>query len=312
MFYPMKKIILKIILCCCINNSFAQKTESIYLNPKDSTSNYFITFKPQKEIKGLLVLMTSFGETPEIAMKETDIHLQALERGIFTAFVTLQDGRFSFDVDSISQHHLDMMIIAIQSKYNIEKLPFYIGGFSLGGSGVVKYTERSFVRNDIPKPKAIFAIDPPLDFERFYTSIEKEARTSTSEIGKNEAKYFLQRIQEEVGSKPKDNIKAYHQFSPYSYSDTNNTTISYLKNCPILLITEPDILWQMKERDRNIYDINAIDCSAAINTLRLLGNKNAELTLTQNKGFRKYSGKRNPHSWSIGDGKMIVDWLLKF
>ena len=66
----------------------------------------------------------------------------------------------------------------------------------------------------------------------------------------------------------------------------------------------------MEERNRSMYDLNTLDCSLVINSLRLLGNKNAELVLTSGKGYRKLTGKRNPHSWSIMDSKETLKWLL--
>jgi hypothetical protein len=79
-----------------------------------------------------------------------------------------------------------------------------------------------------------------------------------------------------------------------------------------MLISEPDIMWQMEERNRSIYDLNTLDCSLVINSLRLLGNKNAKLVLTNNKGFRKLTGKKNPHSWSIAEAEETVNWLINF
>ncbi len=77
-----------------------------------------------------------------------------------------------------------------------------------------------------------------------------------------------------------------------------------------MLISEPDIIWQMEERNRSMYDLNTLDCSLAINSLRLLGNNKAQLVLTTGKGYRKLTGKRNPHSWSILDTEQTIKWLI--
>ena len=79
-----------------------------------------------------------------------------------------------------------------------------------------------------------------------------------------------------------------------------------------MLISEPDIMWQMEERNRSMYDLNTLDCSMLINALRLMGNKNAKLILTNNKGYRKNNGNKNPHSWSIADAEETVGWLINF
>jgi hypothetical protein len=290
--------------------ALGQTTETVFLNKKDSSSNYFIAFKPIGQPKGLLLLLTSFGETPQIASNETDLATVANREGLVTVFASLQYGVQTFFIDSLSQVTLDQLIPNIQERYKLKNQPFYLGGFSLGGSGVVKYAERAYSRSDLPKPRAIFAVDPPLDFEKMYYSLEYTVRNSKVEISKREADYFIQRLKYEFQSIPQIDNKPFQSISPYSYSDTSQTNIKTLVNCPIMLISEPDIMWQMEERSRSMYDLNTLDCSLAINSLKLLGNKNAQLVLTTGKGYRKLTGKRNPHSWSIMDSEKTIRWLL--
>lgn len=293
--------------------SHAQMREVVHLNRADTLTEYYIVFKPiGVPIKGLLVLLPSFGETPEIASKETAIQEEAAANGFITAFVTLQYGNISFCIDSISQATLDKMIDHLMKKYNTQDKPFYMGGFSIGGAGVVKYAERAYASVKLPKPKAIFAIDPPLDFERVYYSLEQEIRENKSPVGVQEATYFIQRLQYEFRCTPYQNKTAYHLLSPYSHSDTTQQNIHPLIGCPVRLVIEPDITWQMENRGRSLYDINSLDCSALITTLKIKGNKNAELIITSEKGYRKLTGKRNPHAWSIADKKETMNWLLKF
>lgn len=306
----MKNLILLIFTLHTSVCAFGQTREVVYLNQRDSSSNYFIAFKPLVEPKGLLLLLTSFGETPQIASNETDISTIANQEGLVTVFASLQYGTQTFFIDSLSQANLDQLIPNLQKRYKLTNKPFYLGGFSLGGSGVVKYAERAYSRSDLQKPKAIFAVDPPLDFEKMYYSLEYAVRNSKSEISIREADYFIKRLQYEFQSIPQIDNRTFQSISPYSFSDTNQTNIKTLVNCPIMLISEPDIMWQMEERNRSMYDLNTLDCSAAINSLRLLGNKNAQLILTSGKGYRKLTGKRNPHSWSIMDAEQTIKWLL--
>jgi hypothetical protein len=306
----MKKTIILSVTYLITLCSFGQTKEFIYLNPKDSSTNYFIAYKPSGQAKGLLLLLTSFGETPEIASNETDIQNIALREGYLTVFASLQLGTQTFFIDSLSQTTLDQFIPNIQKRYKLTDKPFYFGGFSLGGSGVVKYAERAYSQTNIARPKAIFAIDPPLDFERMYYSLQNSIRNGTSEASKQEANYFIKRLEYEFQSTPQVDNKPFQTISPYSFSDTSQKNIRSLANCPILLISEPDIIWQMEERNRSIYDLNTLDCSLAINSLRLLGNKRAQLILTTGKGYRKLTGKRNPHSWSIIDSEQTIKWLL--
>ena len=289
---------------------FGQSKEIVFNNLKDSSTNYFIAYKPAGQVKGLLLLLPSYGENLQIASNETNIQIIAAEKGLITVFASLQYGTQTFYIDSLSQNTLDKLIINLQNKYGVKDKPFYLGGFSLGGSGVVKYAERAYASKTLVKPKAIFAIDPPLDFGKMYLSLEYAVRFSTVDIAKNEADYFIKRLQYEFQSTPQYDNKPFHIISPYSFSDTLQTNIKALINCPIMLITEPDIIWQMEERNRSLYDLNTLDCSMVINSLKLLGNKNAKLVLTTDKGYRKLTGRKNPHSWSIADSEQTINWLL--
>lgn len=293
-------------------NLVAQKSEIVYSNPKDTNSNYYIAYKPLTEPTGLLLLLTSFGETPQIAANETSIQTVAAKNGLITVFASLQYGTQTFFIDSLSQLNLDALIPTIQKKYNLTDKPLYLGGFSLGGSGIIKYAERAYSSKTLIKPKAIFAIDAPIDFEKMYYSLEYAAKYSTVNIAKMEADYFIKRLQYEFQSTPYYDKTPFHIISPYSFSDTNQTNIQPLKDCPITLISEPDIIWQMEERNRSMYDLNTLDASMLINALRLMGNKNAKLVLTNNKGYRKLTGRKNPHSWSIADADETINWLINF
>lgn len=306
----MKRVAVLMSAFFLIPHLFAQQSEIVYSNPKDTNTNYYIAYKPSITPTGLLLLLTSFGETPQNAAKETTIQTVAAKNGLVTVFASLQYGTQTFFIDSLSQLNLDGLIPTIQKKYSLTNKPLYLGGFSLGGSGVIKYAERAYGAKTLIKPKAIFAIDAPIDFEKMYYSLEYATKYSTVNIAKMEADYFIKRLQFEFQSTPYIDKTPFHIISPYSFSDTNQTNIQTLKDCPILLISEPDIMWQMEERNRSMYDLNTLDASMLINALRLMDNKNAKLVLTNNKGYRKLTGRKNPHSWSIADAEETISWLI--
>jgi hypothetical protein len=118
-------------------------------------------------------------------------------------------------------------------------------------------------------------------------------------------------MEKEFGGPPTAQSAKYITQSPYSYTDTTARNANLLKNMPIRLISEPDIVWQMNERNRDLYEQNTIDCVSLINYLRLIGNTQATYVPTVDKGYRKQQGNRNPHSWSIAEPKDTIAWLLK-
>ena len=66
----------------------------------------------------------------------------------------------------------------------------------------------------------------------------------------------------------------------------------------------------LNQRKRDLYDWNGIDIVAFVNQLKINGNKNAEVIITQNKGVR-LDGTKHPHSWSIMDTQDTMQWILK-
>jgi hypothetical protein len=291
---------------------FSQKVSSVFLNQSDTTSNKYLCVKPDKEALGLLFLIPSFNESPYQVLQQTNIPNVAAQKSILTIIPTFSTGLFSFGVDSATQSSLKNMIDIVFKKYNLQDTtPFYIGGFSIGGSCAVKYAELANDNHYAHIPKAIFAIDPPLDFERFYNSSKRIIRISRGVIPvMPDVTYMMNRIEQEMGGTPDKAIKNYYKISPYSFNDTTQTAIKGLLHTPLLIFTEPDINWWIRMRGYDVTDINLIDESRFINELNRLGNFNANLIITNDKGYREPGHYHHPHSWSIADANKLTDWLL--
>ena len=292
--------------------AYAQQTTITYRTPPDSSANYYMTVLPVGPPKGLLVLLPGYGELPESVYAQTDLPKEAARQGVLTVIATLQHGFQSFYVDEASQHTLETLIRELQSRYKLAGKKLYVGGFSLGGSGTVRYAERAVASPGIPRPDAVFAIDPPLDFVRLYESMKRILRRSKAEAAVNEATFFTERMRQEFGGEPTTHWAQYVALSPYCYSDTSSHNAALLQTMPIRLIAEPDIDWQMRERNRDLYDLNTLDCVGLVNYLRTANNTRAVFVQTAGKGYRKPKQTRNPHSWSIADPKATVAWLLQY
>jgi hypothetical protein len=282
------------------------KTEKVFLDKTDTTKNYYtLIYPPKLPYSGYLVLIPGFGETAENVLLQTDLPQLLAQNGILTIIPTFQDGVLSFGVDTASQHTLNSIIKEVTTNHKEVGNKFYIGGFSIGGSCAIKYAENAPL-----KPTAVFAIDPPLDFERFYNSAQRDIRLSKDTEANPENVYMIDRLEKETGGNPTTNRAAYYDISPYSFSDTTQTAIKKLINVPLRIYTEPDINWWLQERAADFTSMNAAEGSAMINELQRLGNPKAALITTHNKGYRKPDNRRHPHSWSIVDNDELITWLL--
>jgi hypothetical protein len=292
---------------CNAQKVYTPKMEKVFLDEKDTTKNcYTILYPPKLPYAGYIFLMPGFGETADNVLQQTDLPKKLALNGILTIIPTFQDGVLSFGVDSLSQQTFNRILADVTSKHQLLDKKFYVGGFSIGGSCAIKYAE-----NAVIKPSAVFAIDSPIDFERFYNSAKRDIRLSKEGEANPENIYMIERLEKETGGNPSTHLAEYYKISPYSFSDTTQTEIKKLLNIPFRIYTEPDIHWWLQERGADFTSINATDSSAMINELNRLGNQNAVLLTTQNKGYRKPDNRRHPHSWSIVDNDELIQWLLK-
>ena len=238
----MKPFLLLIWLLATSISVFAQESTLTFRNSNDSSSNYYLTVDAVGPAKGVLILLPGYGESPEYVYSETDLPKEAARQGLFTDMAMLQRGWQSFYVDEASQRTLDTLIREVQQRYKLDGKKLYLGGFSLGGSGVVRYAERAATSDKLPHPDVVFAIDPPLDFIRLYQSPLRQRQRGTVEIAVNEANFLIDRMNSEFGGSPTTALNRYIELSPYCYTDTTNRNASTMKNTPIQLISEPDIL----------------------------------------------------------------------
>lgn len=289
---------------------FGQRIETVYLNANDSTSNMYIAVAPESEpVKAFMVLLDGFGNSPKDVMLQTNLPHYASQQGILTIIPLLNTGPTYFGSDTASQQSLKDIINLVVNKYHLKGKDLYIGGFSIGGTCAVKYAELAVQYNYPTQAKAVFAIDPPLDWERYYNAATRVVRLSDPAKVNGEVFYMINRIEKEMKGTPQTALQNFYAHSPYSFSDTTQSAIKNLSNTPVMIISEPDIQWWLKERGYDYNYNNISDHAAMINELQRLGNKKAVLVTTTGKGYRKPNNMRHPHSWSIADPEQIIGWL---
>lgn len=311
--FTMQKNILLLFTLFTSFISYAQRIETVYLNNKDSTTNMYVAVFPENEaVKSSLVLLDAFRNSPKDVLLQTDIPKFASQNGILTIIPILKTGSSFFGSDSASQQSLREILELAFTKYQLKEKDFFIGGFSIGGTCAIKYAELS-VQNNYPiQPKAVFAIAAPLDWERYYNAAKRVVRLSNPDKVNQEVFYMIDRIEKVMKGTPKTALKNFYTNSPYSFSDTTQKAIKSLLKTPIMLISEPDIQWWLKERGYDNSYNNITDHTAMINELQRLGNNNAILVTTTDKGYRKPDNIRHPNSWSIADPLQLIKWLQSF
>jgi hypothetical protein len=314
----MKYLAFFIFFTCTI--CYSQTSETIILSKedphdlyrswdKDSTTLFYKLLIPKIKPVAALVILPGAGEPLDNVEQQITLHKLAADKGILVIFPSINWGT----TKHIYEHEmLDKIFTQVIKRFNIPKDKFVLGGFSGGAMLSLTYTEKANHEkgSTVIVPKVVFGIDPPLDYAHLWNHCIRDIERNFSDVAVAEGKWITQMYIEEFGGSPAEAPQNYIKYSIFSQSEKDGGNAKYLLNTPILLYTEPDVVWSMQNRHRDFYDLNAMDISAMINLLQLSGNKNAEPIVTHDKGYRLNS-QRHPHSWSIMDSQQCLDWIMK-
>jgi len=299
----MKKLLFLLFLIPGFHISFAQEPITVFRNPRDSTANLYQLVLPKGQIKGMFVLTYLPFSHPMVSM--------AAEKGIVLMMGIPASNYLDIMVEDYPLQLLDEMIAEVTVKYNIPKNKVIVGGLSAAGSLAIRYAqygEQGKNHSGI-KVAGVMAVDPPLDYERFWRECKKKVELNFSSVAVAEGKMVLSLLESKYGGTPYQKLSNYHTGSPFSYSARKGGNAVFLDKTPVRIYHEPDVNWWLENRRLDYYGMNSIDCAALINQLMIDGNKDAELISTNNKGFRE-DGSRHPHSWSIVDETELINWCV--
>lgn len=297
----------------------AQVTQKVIVATKDPHNMYWATGQdssllfynklvPKNKPVAALIILPGGGETLNDVMKQISLHKLAVEKDILVVLPSINWGTVKKDEEI---KFLNTIFEQLVSDYQIAKDKFILGGFSGGGMLALTYAEQANSGSKtFLKPRAIFGVDPPVDYANLWKQCERDVERNFSEPAVSEGKWIMNEYRKEFGGSPQEVPENYVKYSIYSHNQKDGGNAKYLLKTPIRLYTEPGILWQLQNRHRDIYDLNCTDISAMINLLQSRGNKSAEMIVTHDKG-KRLNGQIHPHSWSVMDSKDCLDWILK-
>ncbi len=293
-----------------LKNNAVKLTDSTHIfdNFLPEKSLFYYALIPKSLIKGALVLLPSTWERPESVLSNNKKLSQlASDNGLI---VIVPSTNMHICLDQPVTYFLNTVFKDAISRYHIPKEKFVIGGYSLGGIISLRYAEQAFEDNKTTAivPKAVYSVDGPVDFANMYHQFEREVEKDVSAMAVNEAKYYLDGMQKYFGGSPAKHPETYIKYSIYSRSEKQGGNAIFLKKVPIRIYSDPDIEWAMKNRQRDLYDMNAPDQTALINELNLQGNEDAEYIDALGKGYR-LDGTRHPHSWNLVDATDCINWI---
>lgn len=293
----------QLIILVIVLFSIQLQGQTVEFQQNNKTYQYKELNKPNN-CKGLLVL---FGYGGGNGL--TDIPAVFEKDSVLAIVIVMKINFFKTqaDIDMV-----DACITHALENNNIPSNTLLYGGFSGGATVGLRYTELAIERQ-ITKliPKGVFSGDAALDYIEFYRYCEREiarkCNAPESKWGKIEAESSKKDYDKELGD-PVTDRDNYIKASAVTITEPDFGNAKYLLNTPIRSYHEIDPMWYIKEKCRNQFTEENIYVGAAlINYLYNNGNKQAEILITQNKGYRT-NGARQPHSWSIIDAQDLLDW----
>ena len=287
---------------------FSQQIEKFTFDTKDSTGGHYLAIRPQsKEIKGVLVLLTSF-ISPESLLFETKLHNVASANDILTIIASMKQKLYA---DSFAIHRLNTILKDVVERFAADTAAFAIAGYDEAGNIALRYTELTYEKPSefLVQPKAVFGIDSPVDLFGLWYRSERQIRKNYWPGAVGDAKYYLDVMTKENGT-IYNNAERYKMLSPFNNEVEAAGNEQYLKNVAVRLYYDTDIDWQLKNRRNSFYDTKMPEASELVNRLLLLGNKQAEFIIANRPGLRS-DGLRHPNSISIVDEVECIHWIKK-
>lgn len=264
---------------------------------------------PDKKPAGLLVLLAGdiHGFEKPSSYPPSSLPEKLTSNGVMTVVTSPRPGQGARD--PVLQE-LNGLIGTVLDRYGMPNRGVAIGGFSGGGIVAVRYAQfwakgKSKIKGPIP----VFAVDSPLDFERWFMAADLHLkRLALAGLDLAEDRSVVETLTNLFGGSPAQATEAYRRQSPVSIFVGDGGNARLLKETPIRLYIEPEINWRLENWHRDVFSSNITDATTLINVVRLLGNTKATLITTSGKGYRP-DGSRNPHSWSIVDERDLAEWL---
>lgn len=280
----------------------------LYINDGQSKELFYYALKPKGKVKGTLILLPPTAQPAEGVINENSELLELAYQN--ELLVLVPSLNYNLCLDEVTMQFLNTTFREAIKKYKAPKDKIVMGGFSLGGMNAIRYVQLANENTELTsiQPVAVYGVDPPLDWARIYYSFLQTKELNFSEVAVNEATNYLAKLERGFGGSPKEAPEMYVKHSMYSKTEKQGGNAIYLKNTPIRIYADVDLNWHLKERQTDLYNINALDQTAMINQLRIAGNEKAEFINALGKGYRS-NGTRHPHAWSIVDPVELMDWL---
>lgn len=200
-------------------------------------------YTPTTPAKALVVYLPQYGGT--LDGWENSILPQRLASSGIASLVGLPVPEGTGYMDDSALQALHAMLVDALQRLQCPSDKLVLGGFSAGGVGAVRYAQTA-VQGDLPgafRPCAIFAVDPPLDLCRWYRGLQLTIQRNQPSPLLDEAREVTRVLHNILGGAPDEVPETYARVSPVTAFAEQGGNLKYLREIPIRMYTEPDVLF---------------------------------------------------------------------
>ena len=149
---------------------------------------------------------------------------------------------------------MDGLIAKVLDKHKIPNGRVAIGGFSAGGIGAMRYAQFCIKgKRKTKAPVATFAVDSPLDYERWFLAAELELkRLALAGRDNAEDQSAVHYLRKEFGGSPTEAVEAYRRQSVVSTLVPDGGNARLLKDSPVRIYIEPDLKWRLENWGQDV------------------------------------------------------------
>ena len=273
----------------------AQTASYTYRDPADSTRNCYLTIVPDDSPKGLVV--RDYTRLPDTSVASpfqfTDLMVDAGWAVVYTVTSTTYPDLYYHDA---GPRLLDSIVHEVMEAHNVDPEHLVIGGISASGTRALRYAQWC-EQGKSPfghRVAGAFAVDPPLDLERFYRSSDRIIDRNNPYSDRREAQLILKVFPEQLGGSPDEVPAAYHAASVYARRAADGGNAGLLMDVPVLLYHEPDVEWWVVQRAADWFDFNSVDIVGLYHAIRDMGSTSIELITTHGQGFDRQGEAEAP------------------
>lgn len=269
---------------------------------------YTIMLPETASVKGVLILLEDSG-FDEKNKSAKQLYNEA-SKNAYAVLSVSTELPFDFYFKESSMQYAHNLISSAFEKYNLPNENIFFLGWSLAGHRALRYVK--FV-NDANidfklNIKGLVLCNFTMDWTRKWHQYQREIRINRNSLW--EAKFITYMLETYLGGTPLEAPQNYHDFSAYSYFDTENRTIEHYKNYAIRAYIEPATKYRYSKYLQTNYENSATDMLGFLAELELAGNENTDLVVLPST--EDISVPKNADTtWSAIDKEDLMQWILR-